>query len=278
METFYFGSTLSVSGITFTELVESAIETHSACFQFFAKNPRISTDKIKFKGEDIDNGLKIMKKYDIKCVIHGQYTHKLMYPKSILEELEFADKIHAIGVVLHANEKSVTDFAKVLEKTIDKMIEKGIKSKILIENMANKSIFVKLEDFDMLYQLIPKAKHKHFGICYDTCHGFINSTYDIRDTKITDYILDKYTFDCIHFNDADSKTQDKHANVFTGLIGDDNKGGNRNAFLYFAIKAAEKKIPMVTERIENEKTIKKSQNDGILDLIQGGKFNISDYK
>jgi deoxyribonuclease-4 len=275
---FYFGSTLSTAGKTFEELVNDAIKTHSSCFQFFAKNPKIGYDKIKFTESDIAAGVAIMKKNKLKCVIHGQYTHKLVYPKSILEELAFADKIGAIGVVLHANEISVSDFAKVLSRTIDKMVVRGIKSKILVENMANKSIFVKMDDFDMLYSLIPTWKHKYIGICYDTCHGFINETYDIRDTKITDFLFGKYKFECIHFNDADSKTQDMHANIFTGYLGNDNKGGNRAAFLYFAKTAVEHGVPMVTERVKNTDETKKSQNDSILELISGGNFKISDYE
>lgn len=275
MNFFYFGSTISGAGKTFTEIVKDAIETHSPVFQFFAK---LSTkaSKIKFKDDDIAEGVKLMKEYEMKCIIHGQYIHKLKYPGSLLEELAFAEKIRAIGVVLHANEKTVSEFAAVLEKTIEKMIEKKINSKILIENMANKSIFVKLEDYDMLYGLIPEKYHKYIGICYDTCHGYINSTYDIRDTKVTDYLFEKYKFDCIHFNDAGSKTQDKHADIFTGFIGGDKEGAE--AFLYFAQKAAEKNIPMVTERIEDTIEMKKKQNDNMFDIVQGCKLNISDFK
>ncbi len=116
-------------------------------------------------------------------------------------------------------------------------------------------------------------KAKHIGICFDTCHAFVNSTYDIRDIKIGEFIIEKLTSLtdslCIHINDSDSKTQDRHADIFKGLIGNDKKGGNSKAFLNFISIIAKKGIPMVTERIDNEDEVQFTQNKLLFDVLNG---------
>lgn len=276
MAELYFGSSLSTSDCdNFEDLVQKGIKTHSKIFQFHCRNPQSYTTGVKYK--TVKKGLALLKENKMKTIIHGQYIHKLsVNPIQFLVELKFASKIDSIGVVLHANEDSLDTFIDELKKTIALKIKHKIGSKILIENQTKTKLFTSLDHFTILSKHLTDEEKTHVGVVIDTAHLFVDKKYDIREKKIVDYVFDtiKEAFGqitCIHLNDLGNPNADKHANLFTGYLGNEAYGGNPESLYYIVDKAVELGVPMVTENMRNSDEVHRCQNDLIVDLLNAVK-------
>ena len=95
-----------------------------------------------------------------------------------MKELEIADRIGAIGCVIHmgksTKKEADVNFIKSI-KYIAKLIKKNkYKSKLILETPAGQGteMYVSLEEFASMYNSLTTTEKKYVGICIDTCHVY----------------------------------------------------------------------------------------------------------
>lgn len=210
------------------------------------------------KTMDIDNINKFLIYNNIKCVIHASYTINLAqnwdnYSWSIrqfIEEIELADKLNAIAIVIHMGKSLELSFIESINNMYMSLIyihqqTKNKKVKILLETSTGQKseIGFKLEDLALLYRKFSKHRNKEivdrFGICLDTCHVFV-SGHDLRTSQSLKTYLDKFenliginAIKLIHLNDSKNNLGsklDRHDNLGYGFIG---KNAIKNIIKFF---------------------------------------------
>ena len=206
---------------------------------------------------------KYLKKNKMKCVVHSSYILNLArdwdthswWLKNLQLELKYANKINAIGVVVHLGHKMKLSKKKAIENMYNSLLyvldqTNDLKTKILIETSSGQGteMCYNIKEFGKFYNKF-NTYNKRIGICIDTCHIF-SAGYDIRtknDIKNFLELFNKHVglnnVKLIHLNDSKTKLnskKDRHENIGKGKIG--LKG--LKIFFKFFVK---KKIPIVLE-------------------------------
>jgi deoxyribonuclease-4 len=182
---------------------------------------------------------------NIKCVIHSSYTinisrnwdHHSWWLKQFILELEIANMIGAIGVVIHIGkqkdlpiEVAINNMYTSIEHVLSKT--KHLNTMILIETSSGQGseMLYNLDDFSIFYNRLMRLdiyKHK-LGICVDTCHIYA-AGYNIKGEKniiefikYFDKIIGLSHIKLIHLNDSKKSIGskiDRHDGFETGQIG-----------------------------------------------------------
>ena len=266
MTEFYFGSHMSTGNII--EAAKLVKNAGGNLIQIFLTSPgekyigKKSLETIKdFKNFMSDNNMKV--------VVHSSYLHNFAqnwdeyswWITNFEIEIEYADLIGAIGVVLH--------FGKYKELTMPEAINNMYTSLIYVHNhtIEHKNVKIILETStgqgtEMFYQLqdmahffkkfsqnINKEVKKRFRLCIDTCHIFA-AGYDLRNkTAIKTYLesleelIGIQYIALVHLNDCKVSLgckKDRHQNIGKGFIGLE---GLKLIFDYFK----KLKVPIILE-------------------------------
>ena len=257
------GLHVSIAG-SIDKAVDNAVATGCSAFQIFTRNPRgwaakplTSSDASIFKEK-----LAKTKIDRFATVAHMPYLPNLSSPEddpfarsldSLIDEVKRCSKLGIPYIVAHLGshkgkgdkkgiEMLVKAFTKAAKDTPDDVM-------ILLENTAGQKNSVG-SDFDQLASILSQLKPaKRFGICFDTCHGFV-SGYDISTEKGAAATLEKLDksigfehLKILHLNDSKGElgsNLDRHEHIGLGHIGEKGLG--------YIIKAINrKKIPIILE-------------------------------
>lgn len=205
----------------------------------------ISSEKTK---EYYKHFVNLLKSNNMKCVVHASYTincaknwtHHSWWIKQFIMEIEYANSVGAIGIVIH--------MGKQLELSIEESLNNMFSSLLYVHNQTinykNIKIFIEtptgqgseicytLDTMSYFYKKISQHKNEEiknrFGICLDTCHIFV-AGYDIRTKNNINKYFNKFNkligieqIKLIHLNDSKKDIGshvDRHDNIGDGFIG-----------------------------------------------------------
>lgn len=227
------------------------------------------------KMDDIPYVKAMLKKYNLKLVIHSPYIINIasnFEPRSwrmkyLLMEIETSIKKGAFGLVIHmgkrmelSRDEAFGNMYQTLRYVCDKIkTEKNFT--IFLETTAGQGseLCYKLEELALFFNRIKKNKYmKNVKLCLDTCHVFC-AGYDIRSKKSIDDFLKRFdlmiglgNIGLIHMNDSvnDIGTRkDRHTNIGVGFIG---LVGLKYFFYFFSKKNIPSILETPIENYENE--------------------------
>ncbi len=226
----------------FSEAVSRANEIGCECMQIFA-NPPQRWNPIPIDGSEIDKFVELNNKYNIKpVIIHSIYLLNLASEnpffyeasiKSLINDMEKAGKLGALGVNFHVGSTRGTEFSKALVKVkeaINKILENSPEGPYLIlENSAGAGNVIG-DTLEELAEIIKAVDSPRIKVLIDTAHAF-GSGYDLRSKNDLEDFIEKFDKEIgldrligFHFNDSkaalDSK-RDRHADIGFGEIGKD---------------------------------------------------------
>lgn len=237
------GAHVSIAG-GFDKTLAKAKELELECLQIFNGSPR-NWQKPEFGEEKIrvlNEGIKRLKLSPV--FIHGSYLLNLasfqdplfgnnIFGKSItslINDLRFAQKIRALGVIFHIGSHKGVGSTVVLPQVVlgmKKVLDQTQENFLIIENSAGAGGVIgdNLEEIGKIAKSVSDGRLK---LCLDLCHAFV-SGYDVRKQdgwkKIFQEIEDGIDLDnlvCIHANDAKfglGSYLDRHENLGEGQIG-----------------------------------------------------------
>lgn len=211
---------------------------------------------------------KILLQNNIKCVVHASYTINCSldwneyswWIKQFIEEIKYANKIGALGIVIHLGKQlnltthgALNNFYSALLYVNSETIT--CSTLILIETSTGQGseICYKLEDLAYFYRKIISHKNSlvrnRIKLCVDTCHIF-SAGYDITNLNTIEQYLDRFdeligleNIKLIHLNDSANENGshiDRHENLGNGKIGE-------KSLLYFAKKFIDLDVPVILE-------------------------------
>lgn len=151
--------------------------------------------------------------------------------KALTDDLVFADKISAVGVIYHTGSTLGREFKEVLPqvKASMKNILDGspLGTKLIVENAAGQGGTVG-RSFTQIGEMVKDFPAERVGSCLDTQHAFA-SGYDIRTKEGLDQMLADWNREvgldrlaCLHINDSKVELgsgRDRHENIGQGVIG-----------------------------------------------------------
>jgi len=289
------GSHFQVPNGSIKDLVKEAINADANAIQFFVKSPMyINVKKRKFV--DIEKGRDLIIKNNIFICSHAQYIfnftkdplpQKVIH--SIIEDLVFNDQISGKGTVVHlgSNTNQIMNELEVAAKGIMSVVlemkKNNVKSKFIIENQTKtgKKMTYSIDQLIKLWHYLTKYDNNisnYVGFCIDTCHLMVNNAYKMNDPSIImndvflpfEKFIGRSNLTCIHFNDCNSLTADRHADLFKGYIGNVNMGGNPESIINIAKYADVNGIPLIIERSNDPTNILKRQHNLIRNILAGG--------
>jgi deoxyribonuclease-4 len=174
-------------------------------------------------------------------LIHGIYllnpasTDELLVQRtidSIACDLGWADRIGALGVVIHLGSSGADPMEVGLERAGGRLREAMARHEadawLLLETCAGQGNTLGCR-FDQLGYLLDRIGDERAGICLDTCHAFA-AGYDLTTDEglaATVGELDRFVglsrLKAIHANDSKmplGSNRDRHANIGEGFIGE----------------------------------------------------------
>ena len=180
---------------------------------------------------------------NMKCVVHSSYTINIAqnwdfhswWLKQLISEIQIANSINAIGVVLHlgkqlniSKEVAINNTYTSLQYVLSKTKHYNIPIFLETSSGQGSEMFSNIEDFGIFFKKIKKITN-NVGICIDTCHIF-SAGYDIRGKsnitkflKLFDSSIGLENVKLIHLNDSKNELGskiDRHANYSKGYSGD----------------------------------------------------------
>ncbi|MFC1618205.1 deoxyribonuclease IV [Patescibacteria group bacterium] len=238
----HFGSHVSIAG-GLTAAVKRAVDFEETTFQIFSRNPR-GRSKNKFSDKDIKEAAKLREQHGIASFyIHTPYFTNLASPKnnlwhfsikSVVEDLETADKIGSHNFVMHIGHHmdkgldwGIARVAEALQKIGE---EDKSDSRILLEITAGQGTEIG-NTFEEIAEIIKRSKlpTKKIGMVLDTAHAFA-AGYDLSNQLVVNKTiaeLDKTVgldrVPLIHANDSLvglGSHKDRHAHIGQGEIGE----------------------------------------------------------
>lgn len=194
--------------------------------------------------ETPENINKLLKKYDLKAVVHSPYiiniasgwSPHVYHTYVCLREIEQSIKLGAQGFVLHIGnrgklplEQAMNNMYTFLLYICNRIPDKNFKLYLETTSGQGTELCSNLEDLAKFYDKIKQNnKMKQIKICLDTCHLF-SAGYDLRTAKkvkeFYEYINKLFGIEnigLVHLNDSmnDFNTHlDHHANIGYGYIG-----------------------------------------------------------
>ena len=244
-------------------------------YRFFAKSPMQS--KLNEISEEEGSQIMTMNgRQKIKAVvIHASYLLNFAKPfsvdgheiKSITEDLLNAEKIGAIGVILHMGKSLKEDLStskKLFADNVNRVLDKTakLKTKLILENTAGQGteFGYKIEEFAEIMDLIGRSER--LGACIDTAH-LMGAGYDLAIEKeatatavmISELIGIKH-ISCVHFND--SKSQVVHALIDMKIL---EKAPSEKRTRFFAkLRKERHDIPFILETPETKLTYREQMD------------------
>jgi len=249
-----------------------AVKCGMLSFQFFMGSPQ-SFIRTHLKDEDIEQYLKLNKKFPLKAFTHAPYVYNLAGSKEVLssenteqniktskviESLEKELKVvsrFGDGVVLHPGcyKDKIRGCNEVSHNLSKINYENG--SSLLLENMAGQGCMLgsTFEELKLIRDNIDENKRNHIFYCIDTAHIWGMGLYDLRykeeiDRMFKDIenILEIKNIKLFHINDSKAKfgsKVDRHDLLCEGEIWKQNGDTLR----YLLNKIKEYKIACVME-------------------------------
>jgi deoxyribonuclease-4 len=234
------------------ETMKMIMDNDGNSLQIFASNPRsihITEYNHKFFGNP-DEIKSFISKTNFKLVIHSPYTINLAssmminkrtmtldecyWIKILLKELEIADRIGAIGCVVHTGKSVKLDVKDGLrnmriciEFIIGEIIKNGWSSKLILETASGQGteLLSNYQDFLNFYNDFNENQKEVFKICIDTCHIWAMG-YELKEVvemtikngNMKDVIV-------VHINNSKNpkgSRLDRHLNINQGFINIDD--------------------------------------------------------
>lgn len=241
------GLHVSIAG-SIDKAVDNAVAAGCTAFQIFTRNPRGWAAKPLTNSDASSFKEKLAKtKIDrFATVAHMPYLPNLSSPEedpfvkstdSLIDEVKRCSKLGIPYIVAHLGshkgegdkkgiEMLVRAFTKAAKDTPDDVM-------ILLENTAGQKNSVG-SDLDQLASILSQLKPaKRFGICFDTCHGFV-AGYDMSTEKGAAATLEKLDkvigfehLKILHLNDSKGElgsNLDRHEHIGLGHIGEKGLG------------------------------------------------------
>jgi deoxyribonuclease-4 len=204
------------------------------------------------------------KNNSIKIFIHAPYVINLSNieennfnrcKSSILNHLDVANIIGAVGVIIHVGKATKLDPVIAVDNFVNsiKQIIKDYNgnSKLIIETAAGQGteICVSMDELSSMYNRFSSEERDRLGICIDTCHIFAAGSDITTEDKILEYyekislLFNEDDIKCIHMNDSKCvfrSRKDRHADIGHGHIGLEN-------LKYFYNLFKQRDIPFILE-------------------------------
>lgn len=237
---------------TLESTIEKIIDNEGNSLQIFVSNPRsikINDLNYKFFGnlEDIRSLIYLN---NFKLVIHSPYTINLASPlinnkrlltldecywiKIILNELEIADKLGAIGCIIHTGKTKTSSLKDGLinmkmgiEFILNEIKINKWKSKLILETSSGQGteLLSNYQDFLNFYNEFNDEQKHFFKICIDTCHIWA-SGYELKEIfNITIKNKNHKDISIIHLNNSKNpkgSNLDRHDIINNGFINIDD--------------------------------------------------------
>lgn len=226
---------------TYSDTFDAIIQAGGNAIQIFTGSPRSASpknpDEQKYSIDNLDNRICI--------IIHAPYTiNPAMPPKnnkrtiniedtywfqSIIAELSIADRMGAIGVVIHVGcyttqtiEDGLSHMRKFIIAVLKAKLDLNITAKLILETASGKGseLLSNIEDLGNFYNDVISmgagAYDGHFGLCLDTCHVW-SSGYSLLDAYVTLQNITDHAIVCIHLNGSATpkgSRKDRHSMVY----------------------------------------------------------------
>ncbi|MCX6812310.1 MAG: deoxyribonuclease IV [Candidatus Berkelbacteria bacterium] len=232
------GAHISISA-PFSDAISRASDSGSECMQIFVNAPqRWAPQTIPEK--EIAKFVALNKKADINpIIIHSIYLINLASDnpffyqasiKSLIDDMEKAEKIGALGVNFHLGSTKGKKFSEVLDKivvAIKMILAATEKSFLILENSAGAGDIIG-DKFEELSEIINAVKSDRLKVTLDTAHAFASgynlATDDGLEKTLAEF--DKFIglekLVCLHLNDSAvelGSNRDRHAEIGDGKIG-----------------------------------------------------------
>lgn len=253
----------------FTDAPKDAHNNGLEIIQIFLGIPTRIASQMK-SNEELNKFKNELIKYDMYCVIHGNYTMNFCNPvdsvifkagiRSLTTDLQSASIIgnRCLGVIVHMG-KNVTKNNLTYEQAKKNYVDgiticlrnSPIQTTIILETGASQGneIGSTIEKLSEIYHSFDKNDKKRIKFCIDTCHIFATG-YDISAKKgvdnffkLFDKLIGNKNIICIHFNNSRTplfSKVDRHADLNYGFI-------NAYGLKEVAKFAKKNKIPLVME-------------------------------
>jgi deoxyribonuclease-4 len=239
----YIGAHIS-KDVSFLKTMHNMVENKGNALQIFVSSPMNSSqpDITKITGES-HNIKKFLDENNFKLVVHGSYVINLAnskinkrfveindrwWIKLLIKELDSAEILNAIGVVIHVGkyttftpQEATETMYQSIKYIISYLKDNNYNTKLILETPAGAGteLLTDVNDFVKFYNKFTIAEKNYLKLCLDTAHIW-SSGYDVKDyltsfKNIMDSIL------VIHLNNSKVKKGskvDRHEFIDTGLI------------------------------------------------------------
>ncbi len=200
---------------TLTHVIKKAIDLEIPFFQTFFMLP--TGKHIKPTNADINEFLKLRRKYFNNLYVHGSYSINLCGPvnfahKVLNFEIEMAKKLEFTHLVLHpgahTTENTKLEGIEFLAKSLNNVLKKEKSVNIILENTAHgkRAIGSDIQDFGILKEKLEYPEKISF--CIDTAHAY-SFGYDLvsfeeqsKFIQLINNILGINNISLIHLNDT----------------------------------------------------------------------------
>lgn len=223
----------------FSDAIIRAREIGCECMQVFVNAPQ-RWNPLEIPDREIEEFKSKNSKENIKpVIIHSIYLINLASDnpffyeasiKSIIDDMQKAEKIGASGVNFHVGSTKGADFESVLPKVVEAiniiLRESPVAPYLLLENSAGSGNIIG-DTIEELAKIINSVGSDRLKITIDTAHAFA-SGYDVKGRGFDDFLekieelIGLKKLACIHLNDSmveiNSK-RDRHADIGEGFIG-----------------------------------------------------------
>ena len=218
--------------------VKEALSYKANTFMFYTGAPQ-NAKRLPINMELVDEAKKMMIDNGIdinNVIVHAPYIINLAngddFAVSFLrQEVERCIKIGINKLVLHpgsyvslSKEEGINNIVLGLNK----ILNKDMNIKILLETMAGKGTEIGCSFEDLKYIIDNVKYNEKLGVCLDTCHindaGYDISSFDNVMMEF-DNIIGIERLLCVHINDSKNirgSKKDKHENFGFGTLGFDN--------------------------------------------------------
>ena len=218
--------------------VKEALSYKANTFMFYTGAPQ-NSKRLPINMELVDEAKKMMIDNGIdinNVIVHAPYIINLAngddFAVSFLrQEVERCIKIGINKLVLHpgsyvslSKEEGINNIVLGLNK----ILNKDMNIKILLETMAGKATEIGCSFEDLKYIIDNVKYNEKLGVCLDTCHindaGYDISSFDNVMMEF-DNIIGIERLLCVHINDSKNirgSKKDRHENFGFGTLGFDN--------------------------------------------------------
>ena len=218
--------------------VKEALSYKANTFMFYTGAPQ-NSKRLPINMELVDEAKKMMIDNGIdinNVIVHAPYIINLAngddFAVSFLrQEVERCIKIGINKLVLHpgsyvslSKEEGINNIVLGLNK----ILNKDMNIKILLETMAGKGTEIGCSFEDLKYIIDNVKYNEKLGVCLDTCHindaGYDISSFDNVMMEF-DNIIGIERLLCVHINDSKNirgSKKDRHENFGFGTLGFDN--------------------------------------------------------